>query len=56
MIRFGFRLHVVTLAVAVSYLTLGLFARHDAERFWWVYAILTFMLALTNIVHECRDR
>lgn len=49
---------MVTIVIATSYVTLGIFAPDTAKQLWWAYAAVTFALALVNIVMEnnaCAD-
>lgn len=48
------RLQIFTVAVASSYLTLGAFSPRDARSLWWLYGLMTFVLALTMILLERR--
>lgn len=48
------RLQIFTVAVASSYLTLGAFSPRDARSLWWLYGLLTFVLAVTMILLERR--
>lgn len=48
------RLQMVTVIVASSYLTLGVFSPDDARRLWGVYAVVSFVLAVVNLVWERR--
>ena len=50
------RVQLVTLAVAASYLTLGVFAPEKAEELWAWYAAATFLLAVTTLWCEWRLR
>jgi hypothetical protein len=45
-------LQILTVAVASSYLTMGLFARDTAGDFWWPYAILMFVLTVSGLVAD----
>lgn len=53
--RLQLTLHVVTIALAASYLTLGISQTGAAARLWWVYAIVTGILAVINLTLERRD-
>lgn len=49
--------HVATIVVASSYLTLGLFATDRARALWAPYALLTLILALAAFhLERTRDR
>jgi len=47
---------LLTVAVASSYLTLGIFAAEHARSLWAPYAVVTFVLAVTNLTMERRRR
>lgn len=53
--RFLIGLHVLTIVIATSYLTLGVAAPSKARSVWWAYAIITLALAVTNLVLERRE-
>lgn len=44
--------HVATVAVAASYLTLGVASPGRARELWALYAVVTFLLAITNLLLE----
>lgn len=46
------RIHVVTIAVASSYLTLGVVAPSHARSLWAPYALVTFTLAVLALLME----
>lgn len=48
------RLHMLTVFVAGSYLTLGLFSPDQARDLWAIYAAVMFVLAVINLVWERR--
>src|SRR5262245_34736691 len=41
--------HVMTVMVAASYLTLGIFSPDDAAELWAPYAVVMFVLAILNL-------
>lgn len=43
-------LQLFTVVVASSYLTLGVFSPDRAGELWWQYAIVTFVLAVANLI------
>jgi hypothetical protein len=43
------RVHMLTIIVCSSYLTLGIFDPSEAEQYWWEYALVTGLLALWGI-------
>lgn len=45
-------LNLVACIVAASYLTLGIAAVEQAEKWWWAYGAITFILALSNLIME----
>jgi hypothetical protein len=47
-------LHMVTVGVASSYLTLGVLASDTAAAWWWVYALVMFVLAIVSLGVEWR--
>ncbi len=50
--RLSFLSHLLTVVVAFSYLTLGLFATAQAERLWAPYACTVLVLATVNLHGE----
>lgn len=48
-------IHVITVAVTSSYLTLVIFALDVAEDVLWAYAVLVFALTVCNVVQEQRE-
>lgn len=50
------QLHIITVAVAASYLTLGVSNPRVASDLWAVYATVTLLLALANLSLERRPR
>lgn len=48
--KIGLHTHVITIAVAVSYLTLGLANTSQAKNLWWAYGTSIFVLAVFNLV------
>lgn len=48
------RLPLLIVAIASSYLTLGIFASETAGKLWAPYAIVMFVLALINLLPERR--
>lgn len=50
------QLHVATVAVTASYLTLGLANEHSAQDLWAVYATVVFVLAVVTLMTERRVR
>lgn len=56
LMRLLLSLHVLTVAVASSYLTLGIVTPHHARALWAPYALVTFVLAIANLLTERRHR
>lgn len=46
------RLHILTLCVCVSYLTLGIFASDSARDLWAPYGIVTGVLAAVSLWND----
>jgi hypothetical protein len=47
-------LHVITVAVAASYVTLGFSNPDSARSLWKLYAVVMLALAVTNLVLDRR--
>lgn len=43
------RLHMLSVAIAASYVTLGIFSPHDARSLWAVYALTTLVLTTVTL-------
>jgi hypothetical protein len=54
--RLMLNLHVLTVAVTASYLTLIAFAQDDATDLLVPYAVVVFVLAVVNLATERRIR
>jgi len=48
-------MHTITVAIASSYLTLGIFAAQHARDLWAPYAVVVFCLAVANLTLERRQ-
>lgn len=46
------RLYLITIVVAASYLTLGVFDPGTAEDLWWQYGIVSLVLGILNLLAE----
>jgi hypothetical protein len=53
--RVMLHVHVLTVAISASYLTLGVANPGSAADLWWAYALVTFALAIVNLITERRE-
>jgi len=48
------RINVLMVIAASSYVTLGVANPHDARQLWWIYGLVSFVLAVWNLWLEWR--